>query len=303
MLRRQTSLVHLAQVSLASAMPPTKSAVRGLADSEVKLLCSLPGIESSVVDVMKTLAALVTESADREERLNNRIDDLSRQIAGLNEEVVALRESAIASPRPATADEPQRTRTPQSRRRTRTRKGQAQDATRDQSQDATRATTDEGDVQHAGQRNLELEDDDNEPQTLDIIADDSWQLVAQEPPRAKKTVIFVGNLGTNCSEESIKTFVKRRAEAVGSTASVHNSSIHTTQTGKVSARICIDATDLSLVTTPDFWPRPLYARPWEYRDRPKPNRQHPAGAARGDPTLDGADSADSDSTASAGTPQ
>ncbi|XP_065197734.1 actin-binding protein Smlt3054-like [Sycon ciliatum] len=53
--------------------------------------------------------------------------------------------------------------------------GQAQDATRDQSQDATQATTDEGDVQHAGQRNLELEDDDNEPQTLDIIADDSWQ--------------------------------------------------------------------------------------------------------------------------------
>ena len=61
-------------------MPPTKSAVRGLADSEIKLLCSLTGIESSVVDVMKTLPALVTKSADHEERLNNRINDLSMQI-------------------------------------------------------------------------------------------------------------------------------------------------------------------------------------------------------------------------------
>ena len=57
---------------------------------------------------------------------------------------------------------------------------------RDQAQDATRVTTDEGDVQHADMHNLELKEDDNEPHTLDIIADDSWKLVAQEPPGRRK---------------------------------------------------------------------------------------------------------------------
>ena len=75
-----------------------------------------------------------------------------------------------------------------------------------------------------------------------------------------------------------------------------------TQRRRERCQLCIDATDLSLMITPDFWSRPLYARQWEYRDRPKPNRQHPASAARDDPTHDGADSAYIDSAASAGTP-
>ena len=76
-----------------------------------------------------------------------------------------------------------------------------------------------------------------------------------------------------------------------------------TQRRRERCQLCIDATDLSLMITPDFWSRPLYARPWEYRDRLKPNGQHPASAARDDPTPDGADSAYRDSTAaSAGAP-
>ena len=75
-----------------------------------------------------------------------------------------------------------------------------------------------------------------------------------------------------------------------------------TQRRRERCQLCIDATDLSIMITPDFWSRTIYARPWEYRDRPKPNRQHPASAAKDDPTPDGADSAYRDSTASAGAP-
>ena len=67
-----------------------------------------------------------------------------------------------------------------------------------------------------------------------------------------------------------------------------------TQRRQERCQLCIGSTDLSLEITPDFWPRPLY--------RAKPNRQHPASAARDAPTTDGADEADRDGTALASAP-
>ena len=84
-------------------------------------MASLPGIELSVVEILKTLVALVLESADRETRLNKQVDELSRQLKDVNEELVSLPESAIAlrkaTPRPVQtqqgtgADQPSRRRT------------------------------------------------------------------------------------------------------------------------------------------------------------------------------------------------
>ena len=269
-------------------MPPAKAAVRGLTDSEVKLLCSLPGIESSILDVVKTLATFVTESADRETRLKNRIDDLSRQIAGLNEEVVALRESAIvaasASPLtpPAVAHNQHSQRTMESTagrtsKRTRTRTGQAATCTTDA--DEHRSTSRSvGDP--ASDHETSTEDEDKsqaierptvkpKPLKLEPITDDTWKLVSNEPHRVKKAVIYVGNLNSHSSEESVKEFTEQRSAAVNKPVKVHQCSIHTTEDGKVSARLMIDATDLEIATAPNFWPRPLYARVWRHRERPK----------------------------------
>ena len=52
----------------------TNYRVSALTDSETKMLGSLPSLESDVWAVLKSLAALVSDAADREDRLNNRFD-------------------------------------------------------------------------------------------------------------------------------------------------------------------------------------------------------------------------------------
>ena len=106
---------------MPGATTRTNTRATALSDEELRLMASLPGIEVSVVEILKTLAAFVSESADRETRLNKRVDELSRQLKDVNEELVSLRESAIAlrkaTPRPVQtqqgtgADQPSRRRT------------------------------------------------------------------------------------------------------------------------------------------------------------------------------------------------
>ena len=110
------------------------------------------------------------------------------------------------------------------------------------------------------------------PLKLEPITDDTWKLVSNEPHRVKKAVIYVGNLNSHSSEESaVKKFTEQLSAAVNKPVKVHQCSIHTTEDGKVSARLMIDATDLEIATAPNFWPRPLYARVWRHRERPKGN--------------------------------
>ena len=263
-------------------MPPTtKTALKGLSEAEMKLLCSLPGIESSVLEVIKTLANLASESADREARFNKRIDELSRQVSGLTEEVVSLKEAAIAKasvpPKFQAAQQSQRTRAKSSRNRTRTHPGQAAGCTSSSSSSTgePRSVGDTGgdpeaqsdeDMQH-DVTSLELEEYGEEFQPLDVISDDSWQLVSSEPPRPKKSVLYVGNLSESCTDDDIKAFTLKRSGTAGTPATVHNCSIHKAENGKISARITVDATAIALITSPNFWPRPLYARPWKFKQR------------------------------------
>ena len=66
-----------------------------LVTSETKLLCSLPGIEQSLLGLVQSLAANVSESRGREVRLHRRVDELSSQVRELKEELTNLKDSAV----------------------------------------------------------------------------------------------------------------------------------------------------------------------------------------------------------------
>eukprot|EP00117_Sycon_ciliatum_P044616 scpid95782/ scgid4366/ len=69
----------------------------------MKLLCSLPGIEQTLLSVLQTLTSHISESRDREGRLHQRVDDLSTQLLALREEFCSLQKSAIVVPDKAPA--------------------------------------------------------------------------------------------------------------------------------------------------------------------------------------------------------
>ena len=99
------------------------------------------------------------------------------------------------------------------------------------------------------------------PLKLEPITDDKWKLVSNEPHRVKKAVIYVGNLNSHSSVESVKEFTEQRSAAVNKPVNVHKCSIHNTEDGK-----CLPAWwSMRLILKP----RPLYARVWRHRERPK----------------------------------
>ena len=69
----------------------------------MKLLCSLPGIEQTLLSVLQTLTSHISESRDREGRLHQRVDDLSTQLLAPREEFCSLQKSAIVVPDKAPA--------------------------------------------------------------------------------------------------------------------------------------------------------------------------------------------------------
>ena len=116
-----------------------KTAIRGMTESEIKLLSSLPGIETSVVELVTTLSSLVSQSADRETRLLNKIDLLTKQVNALSEDVVSLKEAAIVSASVSPQAQCQRT-SKTSRRRSARKAGSAATATNDPSNNMSTTT-------------------------------------------------------------------------------------------------------------------------------------------------------------------
>ena len=94
---------------MPGATTRTNYRVSALTESETKMLGSLPSLESDVSAILKSLASLFSEAADREDRLNNRLDELSRQVSKLKEEVASLKESPIAAAKAPQPCQPGRT--------------------------------------------------------------------------------------------------------------------------------------------------------------------------------------------------
>ena len=88
--------------------------------------------------------------------------------------------------------------------------------------------------------------------------DDSWAFVTKKKPTEKKAVLFVGNLGTETTEEGVKEFVSRRAEKLGEKApKVFNVKIFEPKSETRSARLTVAEGDAALLRSPNFWPRPM----------------------------------------------
>ena len=193
-------------------------------------------------------------------------------MSGLTKEVVSLKEAAIAKasdlPNIQASQQRQRTKrrsTKSSINRTRsTRTGQAVACTTSGSTGEPRSVGDTGSDPEASSE----EDSNSEiigiegpysrsakhlsKPVLEVLDDDSWQLVSGEPPRSRRAVLYVGNLSSSCTEEGLKCFTQQRAVAAGGTSTVQTCSLHTTEAGRKFAHLTLDAKDLTLVTTENF---------------------------------------------------
>eukprot|EP00117_Sycon_ciliatum_P011329 scpid26527/ scgid12854/ len=107
---------------------------------------------------------------------------------------------------------------------------------------------------------------------------DAWKLVAAEPPQTKRAVVYIGNLSTSCTESSLKEYIQVTAAALPEpqSISVLTCSMYTSPHGRVSARVAVDASLVNLLTDPEFWPRPLYCRPWKFDAGRKHSSAHNA---------------------------
>eukprot|EP00117_Sycon_ciliatum_P029115 scpid83290/ scgid23265/ len=265
-----------------------------------KLLCSLPGIEQNVASLLQTLTTFVSESRDRERCLLRRLDELSAQIVELKEEVrVSLEKKSAITAVDSSSELPGSTHTLNSQRTRRTRtkaKGKSKQQQDLQDQETTgahveavsRSGTFEKVIEDSGPSGTECSDADDFQQhggcrsgympakpvpnatpalDLEAIQDDSWQLVAQEPHRKKRVVVFIGNLSSQCNDQRLSEFITTRSTAVHQTVAVHDCSVRENKKGMMTGRVTVDADALPTVTSVNFWPRPLYAREWTFHEK------------------------------------
>ena len=101
-----------------------------------------------------------------------------------------------------------------------------------------------------------------------MASDDvSWTLVGARKPGPKRSVLYIGNLNAECTEEKLMAFVEGRAKTIGNAApKVFNAKIYTTKSESecLSTRLTVAESDRGLLQARNFWPRPIYARPWNF---------------------------------------
>ena len=97
--------------------------------------------------------------------------------------------------------------------------------------------------------------------------DDSWTLVGARKPGPKRSVLYIGNLNAECTEEKLMAFVEGRAKTIDNAApNVFNAKIYTTksESGCLSAPLTGAESDRALLQARNFWPGPIYAQPWNF---------------------------------------
>lgn len=103
--------------------------------------------------------------------------------------------------------------------------------------------------------------------------DDTWELVSSRKPTPRKKALFIGNLRQDMTKEELEEFVALRSSEAGHDVRVLNCSISQSQTtGHMTAHLTVDAALASLLLDRAFWPRPVYACLWKFKQQIPPSQ-------------------------------
>ena len=98
-----------------------------------------------------------------------------------------------------------------------------------------------------------------------LSEDESWTLVTAKKPGPKKSVLYVGNLNVGCSVNNLLEFVQIRAQKIGEKApQIFNVKMFEPKNELRFARLTVAKSDAVLLRSSNFWPRPIYARSWNF---------------------------------------
>ena len=110
---------------------------------------------------------------------------------------------------------------------------------------------------------------------LPHISDDlPWQLVSHtKPQRYKKTALYVGNLREDVLAENIANWVMQRSHHADLDVTVTSCSlVDKSPNSKLrGAHLIISGKDSQSLMKRSFWPKPVYARRWKFRDSMSPH--------------------------------
>ena len=114
---------------------------------------------------------------------------------------------------------------------------------------------------HVARPVLVRDRDSRKPAKLNVepIAsdDDLWTLVGAREPGPKRSVLYIGNLNPECTEEKLRAFVEGRAKNIGKDVPKRFSMRKFTTkngSGNLCARLTVAESDVTLLRATNFWP-------------------------------------------------
>ena len=93
-----------------------------------------------------------------------------------------------------------------------------------------------------------------------------WTLVTSTKPEPKKSVIYIGNVDVQTTPDRLEQFITQRAQHAGAKApKLFNCKFYPKEGATTcGVRITVAESDFELLMQKTFWPRPTYARPWDF---------------------------------------
>ena len=118
---------------------------------------------------------------------------------------------------------------------------------------------------------------------VDPDDEECWNLVSGTRPSGKKCELYVGNVKAHIDEESLEKYILLRAKRLDKKVIIHK--IRIFQKDKLwAARITINYAAADLLRNRAFWPRPLYARDWDYDYKSFSHRKKVSSSSDGSDT-------------------